>query len=142
MTIIKEFREFISRGNVIDLAVGVIIGAAFGNIVKSLTDDILMPLIGKISGGLNFSQYYIPLDGKFGAYESLDLAKKSTAVIAYGSFLTIVIQFLIVAACVFALVKVINRLKREEAAKPDPAPPQSELLLAEIRDLLKKDRAA
>jgi len=142
MTIIKEFREFISRGNVIDLAVGVIIGAAFGNIVKSLTDDILMPLIGKVSGGLNFSQYYIPLDGKFGAYESLDLAKKSTAVIAYGSFLTIVIQFLIVAACVFALVKVINRLKREEAAKPEPAPPQSELLLAEIRDLLKKDRAA
>lgn len=142
MTIIKEFREFISRGNVIDLAVGVIIGAAFGNIVKSLTDDILMPLIGKVSGGLNFSQYYIPLDGKFGVYESLDLAKKSTAVIAYGSFLTIVIQFVIVAACVFALVKVINRLKREEAAKPDPAPPQSELLLAEIRDLLKKDRAA
>jgi len=145
MTIIKEFREFISRGNVIDLAVGVIIGAAFGNIVKSLTDDILMPLIGKISGGiggLNFSQYYLPLDGKFGVYESLDIAKKSTAVIAYGSFITIVIQFLIVAACVFALVKVINRLKREEAAKPDPAPPKSELLLAEIRDLLKKDRAA
>ena len=143
MTIIKEFREFISRGNVIDLAVGVIIGAAFGNIVKSLTDDILMPLIGKISGGiggLNFSQHYLPLDGKFGVYESLDIAKKSTAVIAYGSFITIIIQFMIVAACVFALVKVINRLKREEAAKP--APPRSERLRAEIRDLLKKDRAA
>ena len=143
MTILKDFREFIARGNVIDLAVGVIIGAAFGNIVKSLTDDILMPLIGKVSGGiggLNFSQYYLPLDGKFGVYESLEKAKETTAVIAYGSFITIVIQFIIVAACVFALVKVINRLKREEAAKPDPAPPKSELLLAEIRDLLKKDR--
>jgi len=144
MTIIKEFREFISRGNVIDLAVGVIIGAAFGNIVKSLTDDILMPLIGKISGGvggLNFSDYYIPLDAKFGFYKTLAEAKASTAVIAYGSFITIIIQFVIVAACVFALVKVINRLKREEAAKPAPAAPTaSEHLLMEIRDLLKKDR--
>jgi len=138
MAIIKEFREFISRGNVIDLAVGVIIGAAFGNIVKSLTDDILMPLIGKITGGLNFSEYYIPLDGKFGVYQNLVDARAHTAVIACGSFITIVIQFMIVAACVFALVKVINRLKREEAAKP--APPKSELLLTEIRDLLKKDR--
>lgn len=139
MNIIKEFREFISRGNVIDLAVGVIIGAAFGNIVKSLTDDVMMPLIGKMSGGLgglNFNQYYLPLD--LGKYESLELAKKSTAVLAYGSFLTVIIQFIIVAACVFALVKVINRLKREEAAKPAPAPTKSEVLLTEIRDLLKK----
>jgi large conductance mechanosensitive channel len=142
MKILKEFQEFVARGNVIDLAVGVIIGAAFGNIVKSLTDDILMPLIGALGGGLNFTQYYIPLDGKFGAYESLEIARKSTSVVAYGSFLTIVIQFLIVAACVFALVKVINRLKREEAAKPAPAPSPSEVLLTEIRDLLKKDRPA
>ena len=144
MNVLKEFREFISRGNVIDLAVGVIIGAAFGNIVKSLTDDIMMPLIGKMSGGLgglNFTEYYIPLD--LGKYASLELAKKSTAVIAYGSFLTVVIQFIIVAACVFAMVKVINRLKREEAAKPAPAAPtKSEVLLTEIRDLLKKDKAA
>lgn len=140
MSLVKEFREFIARGNVIDLAVGVIIGAAFGNIVKSLTDDILMPLIGKLSGGLgglNFTQFYIPLDFKFGAYATLEEAKKATAVLAYGSFATVVIQFLIVAACVFALVKVINRLKREEAAKPAPAPARSEVLLEEIRDLLK-----
>jgi large conductance mechanosensitive channel len=145
MAIIKEFREFIARGNMIDLAVGVIIGAAFGNIVKSVTDDLIMPPIGKILGGvggLNFKDYFIPLDGQFTAYKTLEQAKASTAVIAYGSFVTIIIQFLIVAACVFALVKVINRLKREEAAKPTPQATRSEALLEEIRDLLKKDRAA
>jgi large conductance mechanosensitive channel len=145
MAFIKEFREFIARGNVIDLAVGVIIGAAFGNIVKSLTDDIIMPPIGKILGGvggLNFKDYFIPLDGQFSAYKTLEQAKASTAVIAYGSFVTIIIQFLIIAACVFGLVKVINRLKREGAAKPVPQPTRSEALLEEIRDLLKKERAA
>ena len=144
MAIIKEFREFIAKGNVIDLAVGVIIGAAFGNIVKSLTEDVIMPPVGKILGGvggLNFKDYFIPLDGQFAAYKTLEQAKASTAVIAYGSFITIVIQFLIVAACVFALVKVINRLKREEAAKPVEVT-RSEVLLEEIRDLLKPDRAA
>jgi large conductance mechanosensitive channel len=141
MGLIKEFREFIARGNVIDLAVGVIIGASFGNIVKSLTDDIIMPPISRLLGGLNFQDYFIPLDGRFGAYATMADAKAANvAVIAYGSFTTVVIQFLIVAACVFALVKVINRLKREEAAKPPPAPPRSEVLLEEIRDLLKKDR--
>jgi len=145
MALVKEFREFIARGNVIDLAVGVIIGAAFGKIVSSLTDDLIMPVIGKVMGGasaLNFTNYYIPLDGKFGVYPNLEAAKHATAVIAYGSFITIVIQFLIVAACVFALVKLINRLKREEAAKPPPAPSKTEVLLEEIRDLLKEDRAA
>ncbi len=145
MAIIKEFREFIARGNVIDLAVGVIIGAAFSNIVKSLTEDIIMPPIGKVLGGvggLNFKDYFIPLDGQFAAYKTLEQAKASTAVVAYGSFITIIIQFVIVAACVFALVKMINRLKREEAAKPAPDPTKSEVLLEEIRDLLKKDRAA
>ena len=142
MAIIKEFREFIARGNVIDLAVGVIIGTAFSNIVKSLTDDVIMPPIGKIMGGLNFKDYFIPLDGQFAAYKTLEQARASTAVIAYGSFITVVIQFVIVTACVFALVKVVNRLKREEEAKPAPAPTKSEILLAEIRDLLKKDRAA
>ena len=143
MAIIKEFREFIARGNVIDLAVGVIIGAAFSNIVKSFTDDVIMPLIGKILGGLgglNFKDYFVPLDGQFTAYKTLEQAKASTAVIAYGSFITIIIQFLIVAACVFALVKVINKLKREEVAKPKPT--KTEALLGEIRDLLKKDRTA
>jgi large conductance mechanosensitive channel len=143
MVILKEFREFIARGNVIDLAVGVIIGAAFSNIVKSFTDDMIMPLIGKILGGLgglNFKDYFIPLDAQFTAYKTLEQAKASTAVIAYGSFITIVIQFLIVAACVFALVKVVNQLKREEAVKPETT--KTEALLGEIRDLLKKDRAA
>ena len=103
-----------------------------------------MPPIGKILGGvggLNFKDYFVPLDGQFAAYKTLEQAKASTAVIAYGSFITIVIQFLIVAACVFALVKVINRLKREEAAKPVETT-RSEVLLEEIRDLLKRDRAA
>ena len=143
MAIIKEFREFIARGNVIDLAVGVIIGASFGNIVKSLTDDLIMPLIGKVLGGvggLNFNDFFIPLDGKFDAYKTLTDAKAQTAVIAYGSFITIVIQFLIVAACVFALVKVVNKVKRTEPAAP-AAPTKSEELLGDIRDLLKKDRA-
>ena len=145
MAIVKEFREFIARGNVIDLAVGVIIGAAFGNIVKSFTDDLIMPAIGKLlggMGGLNFRDYFIPLDWEFGAYQTLDQARAATAVVAYGSFITVVIQFLIVAACVFALVKAVNRLKREEAAKPAPALTKSEALLTEIRDALKKGRTA
>jgi len=139
MSLAKEFKEFIARGNVIDLAVGVIIGAAFGNIVKSLTDDVIMPPIGKLIGPLNFKDYFIPLDGKFGFYETLELAKAKTPVIAYGNFITVLIQFLIIAACVFMLVRVINRLKREQAAAPaPPAPPtRSEVLLEEIRDALK-----
>jgi large conductance mechanosensitive channel len=138
MTIIKEFREFIGRGNVIDLAVGVIIGASFSNIVKSLTDDVIMPIIGKVLGGLgglNFKDYFIPLDGQFTVYKTLEQAQSSTAVIAYGSFLTIVIQFFIIALCVFALVKAVNQLYRGD--KPLT---KSELLLEEIRDLLKRDR--
>jgi large conductance mechanosensitive channel len=138
MTILKEFREFIGRGNVIDLAVGVIIGASFSNIVKSLTDDVIMPIIGKVLGGLgglNFKDYFVPLDGQFTAYKTLEQAQSSTAVIAYGSFLTIVIQFLIIALCVFALVKAVNQLYRGE--KPLT---KSELLLEEIRDLLKRAR--
>ncbi len=137
MSLIKEFREFISKGNVIDLAVGVIIGAAFGNIVKSLTDDVLMPPIGRLLGGLDFTNYFVPLDGKFDAYATLVDAKAKTAVIAYGSFLTAVIQFVIIAACVFAVVKAVNSLRRTEAAAP-AAPTKSETLLEEIRDLLKK----
>jgi large conductance mechanosensitive channel len=137
MAIVKEFREFVARGNVIDLAVGVIIGAAFGNIVKSLTDDLIMPVIGRLGGGLDFSNYFIPLDGKFDAYRTLAEAREATAVIAYGSFVTIVIQFLIIAACVFLLVKAVNKMKRTEPPPP-AAPTKTELLLEEIRDLLKK----
>lgn len=148
MALVKEFREFIARGNVIDLAVGVIIGAAFGKIVTSLTEDLIMPVVGLATGGLDFKNHFVLLKaGKSGVeqYASLDLAKADGATIfGYGTFLTITLQFIIVAACVFALVKVINKLKREEAAKPAPpaAPTKTEVLLTEIRDALQKDRAA
>jgi large conductance mechanosensitive channel len=137
MNLIKEFKEFIARGNVIDLAVGVIIGASFGKIVSSLVSDVIMPPIGLVTGRVDFSSLFLPLNGK--VYASiLDAKNHDAPVIAYGTFIDTIIQFLIVAACVFAVVKVINRLKREEAAKPAPAAPsRSEELLQEIRDLLK-----
>ncbi len=137
MKIAQEFREFISRGNVVDLAVGVIIGAAFGKIVNSLVNDIVMPPIGLLMKGINFSDLFICLNGERCA--TLAEAKaKSVPVIAYGNFLNTTIEFLIIAACVFALVKVVNKLKRAEAAAPASEPPKSEVLLTEIRDLLKK----
>ncbi len=137
MKIAQEFREFISRGNVVDLAVGVIIGAAFGKIVNSLVNDMIMPLIGAAMKGMNFSSLFFSLDGK--TYESLAKAKDVGApVIGYGAFINTTIEFLIVAACVFALVKVVNQIKRAEPAAP-VEPPKSEVLLEEIRDLLKKD---
>ena len=136
MKIAQEFREFISRGNVVDLAVGVIIGAAFGKIVTSLVNDMIMPPIGAVMKGINFNSLFICLDGK--TYESLELAKKAGApVIGYGAFINTSIEFLIVAACVFAMVKVVNKIKRAEPAAP-AAPPKTEVLLEEIRDLLKK----
>ena len=136
MKIAQEFREFISRGNVVDLAVGVIIGAAFGKIVTSLVNDVIMPPIGALMKGINFNSLFICLDGK--TYESLDLAKKAGApVIGYGAFINTSIEFLIVAACVFVLVKAVNKMKRVEPAAPT-APPKTEVLLEEIRDLLKK----
>ncbi len=137
MKIAQEFREFISRGNVVDLAVGVIIGAAFGKIVSSLVNDVIMPPIGLLMKGINFNDLFICLNG--GHYATLVAARADSApVIAYGSFLNTTIEFLIIAACVFALVKVVNKLKRADAAAPAPEPPKSEVLLAEIRDLLKK----
>jgi len=137
MKIAQEFREFISRGNVVDLAVGVIIGAAFGKIVNSLVNDIVMPPIGLLMKGINFSDLFICLNGERCA--TLAEAKaKSVPVIAYGNFLNTTIEFLIIAACVFAIVKVVNKLKRAEAAAPAAEPPRSEVLLTEIRDLLKK----
>lgn len=133
--IAQEFREFIARGNVIDLAVGIIIGGAFGKIVSSLVNDVIMPPIGAVMKGVDFNSLFISLNGV--KYESLDLAKKEGApVIGYGAFLNTTIEFLIIAACVFALVKVINRIKRSEPA-PAAAPAPSEVLLTEIRDLLK-----
>ena len=129
----KEFREFIARGNVVDLAVGVIIGAAFGAIVKSLVDQIIMPPIGLITGGVDFAQLKWVLKPTDAATKHAEVA------IAYGAFINTVIQFLIVAFVIFLLVKAVNSLKREEAAEPaaPPAPTPSEALLTEIRDLLK-----
>jgi len=124
MSLLKEFREFAVKGNVIDLAVGVIIGAAFGKIVASLVEDIVMPLVGTMLGGLNFAGLAVQVGG---------------ATIKYGKFIQTGVDFLIVAAVIFLAVKAINRMKREEEAAPaaPPAPPRQEVLLEEIRDLLR-----
>lgn len=138
MGILKEFQDFAVKGNVVDMAVGIIIGGAFGTIVKSLVDDVLMPPIGLLLGGVDFSDLFVNLGD--GAYDSLEAAKEAGApVIAYGSFINNVISFLIVAWAVFMLVKAMNTLKKKEEAAPaePPAPPKSEVLLEEIRDALK-----
>src|SRR3974390_712807 len=125
---LEEFKKFAMRGNVVDLAVGVIIGAAFGAIVNSLVGDIVMPVIGAISGGLDFSNYFIPLSAK-GTAGALADAKKQGAVLAYGNFLTIALNFLIIAFALFLVVKGINKLKTEEP--PPPAPSKEVQLLTE-----------
>ncbi|RFB05331.1 large-conductance mechanosensitive channel protein MscL [Parvularcula marina] len=138
MGIINEFKEFAVKGNVVDMAVGIIIGGAFGTIVKSLVSDIIMPPIGMLMGGIDFSDLIIPLDGN--EYASLEAANEAGApVIAYGMFINNVISFLIVAWAVFMLVKGMNSLKKKEEAAPaePPAPPAEQVLLEEIRDLLK-----
>jgi len=142
---IKEFQEFILKGNAFDLAVGVIIGVAFSAIVTSLVNDILMPPIGFILGGVDFSNYFADLTSFFGyaqPIESLDEAQKAGhAVIAYGKFLNAVINLLIVGLVIFLVVKQINRLRRSDEAAQDvpPAPPEDVKLLTEIRDLLAKN---
>jgi large conductance mechanosensitive channel len=137
---LKEFREFVARGNVVDLAVGVIIGAAFGKIVTSLVDDVVMPPIGRLLGGVDFTNLFINLSG--GAYKTLAEAKAAgAATINYGVFLNAVIQFFIVAFVIFLLVRSINKMRRkEETVTPEPAPSNEETLLAEIRDILKAQR--
>lgn len=139
MSFASEFKEFATKGNVVDLAVGVIIGGAFGKIVDSLVGDVIMPIVGKIFGGLDFSNYFIPLSGQTAA--TLAEAKKAGAVFAYGSFLTVVVNFMILAFIIFVMVKQINRLKKE-APPPPPAapaaPPEDVVLLREIRDALRK----
>ncbi len=133
---LNEFKEFISRGNVIDLAVGVIIGGAFNQIVTSLTDDIIMPIVGAIFGGFDFTNYFIPLSFDITA-TTLAGAREQGAVLAYGSFLTVVLNFLILAWIIFLMVKAVNRIRRQ--APPTPAaPPADVALLTEIRDLLAK----
>ena len=134
----REFREFAMRGNVVDLAVGIILGAAFTTIVNSLVNDLIMPPIGLLLGGIDFSDFFVTLKG--GSYPTLTAAKTAGAVtINYGLFINAVIRFVIVAFAIFILVKQINRLKRTEPAAPapPPEPPRQEVLLAEIRDLLK-----
>jgi len=135
---IQEFREFAVKGNVMDLAVGVIIGGAFGKIVDSVVGDLIMPIVGKIFGGLDFNDYFIALAGQTAT--TLVEAKKAGAVFAYGSFITILLNFIILAFIIFLMVKQMNRLKREEAAAPAEPPPTPEdvILLREIRDSLKK----
>ena len=133
---LEEFKKFAMRGNVVDLAVGVIIGAAFGAIVNSLVADIVMPLIGSITGGLDFSNYFFPLSSKVTASALAD-ARKQGAVLAWGNFLTLLINFLIIAWVLFLCIKGINRLKAAPE-QPAPAAPSKEVeLLSEIRDLLK-----
>jgi large conductance mechanosensitive channel len=133
---LEEFKKFAMRGNVVDLAVGVIIGAAFGGIVNSLVADIVMPLIGSITGGLDFSNYFVPLSSKVTATALVD-AKKQGAVLAWGNFITLLINFLIIAWVLFLCIKGINRLKAPEVPPATaPSPPEVQLL-TEIRDLLK-----
>jgi len=139
--VLKEFREFAMKGNVVDLAIGVIIGAAFGQIVQSVVGDIIMPMIGSL-GGLDFSNYFIGLSKSVTATNLAD-ARKQGPVLAYGNFITVAINFLIIAWVLFLVVKAINALKREQPAEPvEKAPPRQEVLLTEIRDLLARKPAA
>jgi large conductance mechanosensitive channel len=135
---LKEFRDFAMKGNVVDLAVGIIIGAAFSAIVTSLVGDIIMPIIGSI-GGLDFSNYFIGLSKNVTATNLVD-AKKQGAVLAYGSFLTLTLNFIIVAFVLFMVIRAMNTLKKKDEAAPaaPPKPTPEVTLLTEIRDLLKK----
>jgi large conductance mechanosensitive channel len=139
MGIAAEFKEFATKGNVVDLAVGVIIGGAFGKIVDSLVGDIVMPIVSRIFGGLDFSNYFYPLAGQTATV--LAEAKKTGAVFAYGNFITVALNFVILAFIIFMMVKQVNRLRAQEPAAPPPAPaptPEDVLLLREIRDTLKR----
>lgn len=133
MSFVSEFREFIARGNVVDLAVGVIIGGAFGKIVSSLVDQVVMPPIGLLLGGLDFANLQVVLKPDDPATKAVE-----TVAIQYGAFINTVIQFVIIALVVFLIVKAINSLRREQAGAPEAAPTPTEALLAEIRDLLRK----
>jgi large conductance mechanosensitive channel len=137
LRMLKEFRDFAMKGNVVDLAVGVIIGAAFGSIVTSLVGDIIMPAIGAITGGLDFSNYFTPLSKAVTATNIAD-AKKQGAVLAWGNFLTLTLNFIIVAFVLFVVIRFMNQIKRKDEAAPPPKLTRQEELLTEIRDLLKK----
>jgi large conductance mechanosensitive channel len=132
---LAEFKKFALRGNVVDLAIGVIIGAAFSGIVNSLVGDVIMPIIGAVSGGLDFSNYYVPLSGKVTATTLVE-AKKQGAVLAWGNFLTVTLNFIIIAFVLFLAIRGLNKLVRKEEEKA-PALSKTEELLTEIRDQLK-----
>jgi large conductance mechanosensitive channel len=136
MGMAAEFKEFAVKGNVIDLAVGVIIGGAFGKIVDSIVGDLIMPIVSKVFGGLDFSNYFIALAGQTAA--TLAEARKAGAVLAYGNFITVALNFVILAFIIFLMVKQINRLKKEAPAVAPAAPPEDVVLLREIRDALRK----
>jgi large conductance mechanosensitive channel len=134
MRMLKDFKEFAMKGNVVDLAVAVIIGAAFGKIIGSLVDDIIMPVIGAIAGGLDFSNHFIGLSK---AVTSPVYAEaKQGAVLGWGSFLTVTVNFLIIAFILFLVIRALSMLKKSEPAAPPPSPPRSEVLLEEIKDSL------
>jgi large conductance mechanosensitive channel len=139
MAMLDEFKQFAMKGNVVDLAVGVIIGGAFGKIVDSLVQDVIMPPIGRLFGGLDFASYYIPLNGQ-AMGQPLAAAKAGGAVLAYGNFLTILLNFVILAFVIFQMVRIMNKARR--TSEPPPAPPAATpediVLLREIRDSLKK----
>ena len=136
MSFMTEFKEFATKGNVMDLAVGVIIGGAFGKIVDSLVGDLIMPIVSKIFGGLDFANYFIPLAGQTAT--TLVEAKKAGAVFAYGNFITVALNFVILALVIFAMVREMNRLKREAPAAAPAPTPEDVVLLREIRDALRK----
>lgn len=136
---LQEFKKFAMRGSVVDLAIGVIIGAAFGKIIDSMVNDVLMPIIGRLFGGLDFSNYFLGLTSAASQAPTYEAAKKAGAALGYGQFITVTVNFVIIAFILFLVIKAMNRVfQQEAAAPPPPAPPtREELLLAEIRDLLK-----
>ena len=136
---LQEFKKFAMRGNVDDLAIGVIIGVAFGKIVDSLVDDIIMPIIGRIFGGLDFTNYFIGLTPAASQASTYDAAKKAGATLGYGTFITVTVNFIIIAFVLFLIIRGMNRMmKKEQDAPPPPAPPtKDQELLTEIRDLLR-----
>ena len=136
---LQEFKKFALRGNVVDLAIGVIIGVAFGKIVEPLVNDIIMPVVGRVAGGLDFTNYFIGLTQASSQAATYEAAKKAGATLGYGTFITVAINFVIVAFVLFLVIRGMNRvIKQEEAAPAAPPPPtREELLLTEIRDLLK-----
>ena len=136
---LQEFKKFAMRGSVVDLAIGVIIGAAFGKIIDSMVNDVMMPIIGRIFGGLDFSNYFIGLTPAASQAATYDAAKKAGAALGYGTFITVTVNFIIIAFVLFLVIRAMNRMMRkEQAAPPPPAPPTKEqVLLTEIRDLLR-----